>query len=119
SPARPETDDPLALGPRLLREDERHAGGLAGGRRRDQDGRIATAQRGGELREHSVDGKRRVEDHGAAEWNKKTFCGDLFSPARRELKPVAAGAHGESPAKAAPGIVFEWVKPNARRSSVY
>ena len=56
-------DDLLAVSPGLLRQHQRHARGLAGTRRRHQDGGIVGAQRCGEVRQGGVDRKRSVEQH--------------------------------------------------------
>ena len=58
-PPRLQHDDFLARGPRLRGEHQRHPRGLAGARRRHQHGGVARAQRGRQLRQRGVDGKRR------------------------------------------------------------
>ena len=60
-PPRLEHEDLLARQPRLVQQRQRHARGLAGAGRRDQDGGIGFLQRAGELVEHVVDRQRRIE----------------------------------------------------------
>ena len=57
-PARLQHEDLAALRPRLLRQHQRHARGLARARRRDEHGRVRRAQGLSKRRQRIVDGER-------------------------------------------------------------
>ena len=57
-PARFEHQDAAVLGPVFAGENERHARGLAGARRRHQHGGVVGAQRRGQIRQRGVDRQR-------------------------------------------------------------
>jgi hypothetical protein len=62
-PSRLEHDDLPSLRPRLARQHERHARGLAGARRGHQHRHVARSKRGRKLRQRVIDGQWLGEHH--------------------------------------------------------